>query len=100
MNNQRLEDLGRRKQALIEKAARERAELAAAYDRIRRPFDFGGTLLGLGRTLKTHPLIAAGISTFLVSGYAGKLLRSSGEMLNLWRLVLPVWHWWQRRRKR
>ncbi len=96
----RLEEIARRKQALIEKAARERAELAAAYDRIRYPFDIGGTLLGLSRTLKTHPLIAAGISSFLVSGYAGKLLRSTGEVVKLWRLVLPIWHWWQRRRKR
>jgi hypothetical protein len=95
----RLEEIARRKQALIEKAERERAELAAAYDEIHHPFDIGGTLFGLGRTLKTHPLIAAGISSFLVSGYAGKLLKSTGELLKLWKLARPIWGWWQKRSK-
>ena len=95
----RLEEIARRKQALVDKAGRERAELAAAYDKIRAPFDVTSTLLGIGRTLKTHPIIAAGISSFLVSGYAGKLLKSSGELLKLWRLVLPIWHWWTKRRE-
>jgi hypothetical protein len=95
----RLEEIARRKQALIEKAARERAELASAYDEIHHPFGIGGTLFGLGRTLKTHPLIAAGISSFLVSGYAGKLLKSTGELLKLWKLTRPIWQWWRTRRK-
>ena len=95
----RLEEIARGKQALVEKAGRERAELAAACDKIRAPFDVTSTLLGIGRTLKTHPIIAAGISSFLVSGYAGKLLKSSGELLKLWRLVLPIWHWWTKRRE-
>ena len=98
MNN-RLEEIARRKQALVEKAGRERAELAAACDRIRAPFDVTSTVLGIGRTLKTHPLIAAGISSFLVSGYAGKLLKSTGELLKLWRLARPLWNWWRKRRK-
>lgn len=95
----RLEEIARRKQTLVEKAARERAELAAAWDRIRSPFDVTSTLLGLGRTLKTHPIIAAGISSFLVSGYAGKLLKSTGELLKLWKLALPIWRWWRGKRK-
>ncbi len=95
----RLEEIARRKQTLIEKAERERAELATAYDEIHHPFDIGGTLFGLGRTLKTHPLIAAGISSFLVSGYAGKLLKSTGELLKLWKLARPIWGWWQKRSK-
>ena len=98
MNN-RLEEIARRKQALVEKAGRERAELAAACDRIRAPFDVTSTVLGIGRTLKTHPIIAAGISSFLVSGYAGKLLKSTGELLKLWRLARPLWNWWRKRRK-
>ena len=95
----RLEEIARRKQALVDKAGRERAELAAAYDKIRAPFDVTSTLLGIGRTLKTHPIIAAGISSFLVSGYAGKLLKSSGELFKLWRLARPLWDWWRTRRK-
>ena len=95
----RLEEIARRKQVLVDKAARERAELAQAYDKIRAPFDVTSTLLGIGRTLKTHPIIAAGISSFLVSGYAGKTLRSASEALKLWRLALPLWRWWTKRRK-
>lgn len=96
----RLEEIAQRKQALIDKAGRERAELARAYDEIHHPFDIGGTLFGLGRTLKTHPLIAAGISSFLVSGYAGKLLKSTGELLKLWKLTRPIWQWWRGRRSK
>ena len=95
----RLEEIARRKQALIDKARRERAELAAACDRIRSPFDITSTLLGIGRTLKTHPIIAAAVSSFLVSGYAGKLLKSSGELLHLWKLAHPLWDWWRKKRK-
>ena len=95
----RLEEIARRKQALVEKAGRERADLAAACDRIRAPFDVTSTLLGIGRTLKTHPIIAAAISSFLVSGYAGKLVKSTGEILRLWKLCRPIWDWWRKRRK-
>lgn len=95
----RLEAIARRKQALVEKAARERAELSAACERIRSPFDVTSTLLGIGRALKTHPIVAAGISSFLVSGYAGKLLKSSSELLKLWKLALPIWGWWRKRRR-
>jgi hypothetical protein len=95
----RLEEIARRKQALVEKAGRERAELAAACDEIRSPLDVTSTLLGIGRTLKTHPIIAAGISSLLVSGYAGKLLKSSAELLRLWKLTRPLWDWWRKKRR-
>ena len=95
----RLEEIARRKQALVDRAARERDELAAACNRIRSPFDVTSTLVGIGRVLKTHPIIAAGISSFLVSGYAGKLLKSSAEVLKLWKLALPIWGWWRGRHK-
>jgi len=96
----RLAELAQRKQTLIERAGRERAELARAYNKIRAPIDIGATLLGLGRTLKTHPIIAAGVSSFLVSGYAGKLLKSTGELLSLWKLTRPIWAWWRKRRSK
>lgn len=97
--SKRLAEIAERKRALIEKAGRERAELTAAYRKIRSPIEIGGTLLALGRALKRHPLVAAGISSFLVSGYAGKLLQSAGKLLGLWRVTRPVWSWWSKRRK-
>ena len=69
----RLEDIVRRKQALIDKAAHERTEIARNYANLKSPFDMSSTVLGLGRALKTHPIVAAGLSSFLVSGYAGKV---------------------------
>ncbi|MSP37917.1 MAG: hypothetical protein EXR70_05450 [Deltaproteobacteria bacterium] len=96
----RLADIAQRKQALTDRADRERTELAAALNKIRSPIDIGATVLGLGRTLKTHPIIAAGISSFLVSGYAGKLLKSTGEVLRLWKLSKPIWDWWRKRRSK
>ena len=97
--NRRFEELARRKQALIDRCADQRAELSALSERIRSPFDVSGTLVGIGRMLKTHPMIAAGISSFLVSGYAGRLLKSAGELVKLWRLILPLWGWLTKRRK-
>lgn len=97
--SKRLEDIARRKLALIDKAARERANLAAASANIRSSLDVSSTLIGIGRALRTHPLIAAGASSFLVSGYAGKLAKSAGALLKLWKLALPIWAWWTKRRK-
>jgi hypothetical protein len=98
--NNRFEELARRKQALIDRCARERAELSALCERIRSPFGLSGTLLGVGRVLKTHPMIAAGFSSLLVSGYAGRLLKSAGDVVKLWRLALPLWGWLTKQRKR
>lgn len=98
MNSKRFEDLAHRKQALIVKAAHERAELSAAYEKLCSPFDFNQTFLGIGRTLKAHPMITAGISTVLVSGLAGKLLRGAGQVFSLSRVALPLWSWWRSRK--
>lgn len=95
----RFEEIAQRKQALIDKAATERADLARGYAHLKTPLDISSTLLGIGRTLKTHPVMAAGISSFLVSGYAGKLLKSSAEVLRLWKLSRPLWDWCKGRRK-
>ena len=96
--SKRLTDIVRRKQGLVERAARERIEVVTAFKNLRSPFDLGGTILGIGRTLKAHPMIAAGLSSLLVSGYARNLLKSAGKFLTLGRLILPIWGWWKRRR--
>ena len=95
----RLEEIARRKEVLIDKAASERAELARIYSGIRSPLAIGLTLVGIGRALKTHPMIAAGISSFLVSGYGGQVLKSTTQVFKLWHLARPLWSWWQKRRK-
>jgi hypothetical protein len=96
----RFDDIARRKQALIDKAAQERAELARSCANLKSPFEMSSMVLGIGRVLKTHPVVAAGLSSFLVSGYAGKALRSSGKVLQLWKVAQPVWIWLRKRRKK
>ena len=95
----RLDEIARRKQALIDRAAEERADLARSWADLKSPFDISSTVLGIGRALKTHPIIAAGLSSFLVSGYAGKLLKATGELLKVWHLARPLWGWWRGRGK-
>jgi len=92
----RLEELTLRKQSLIDRCARERADLAAAWGKIRSPLAVGVTLLGVGRSLRRHPVIAAGLSSLLVSGYGAKLFRQAREMFQLWRLVQPIRMWWRK----
>jgi hypothetical protein len=95
----RLEELARRKQALIERCAQERAELAAVSSQIRSPLHLGAVILGVTKLLKTYPLVAAGISSLLVSGYGSKFTRSAATLTQLGRLVLPVLSWISKRRK-
>jgi hypothetical protein len=97
--NSRLQEIARRKQILIDKAASERYELGTVYDSLRLPFGMSASLLGIGRMLKTHPMITAGLSSILVGGYTRRLFRSVTELFKLWRIVLPLWAWWTRRRK-
>jgi hypothetical protein len=97
--NSRLQEIARRKQILIDKAARERYELGKTYDSLRLPFGLGAPFLGIVRVLKTHPMITAGLSTVLVGGYTRRLLRSVTQLFKLWRVVIPIWAWWTRWRK-
>jgi hypothetical protein len=94
----RFDEIARRKERLIAQCARERNELSVAFRQLRSPFELGRVVLGLSRSLKTHPIFAAAISSLVASGYAGKLFRLAGEGLKLWRLVRPLWFWWKKQR--
>ena len=96
--SRRLDEIARRKERLIAQCARERDEISAVFGRIRSPLQLGWLVLALTRSLKTHPIVTAGISSLLASGYAGKLLRTAGEGLHLWRLIRPLWLWWKKHR--
>jgi hypothetical protein len=98
VNSKRFEDLARRKQALIARAAHDRTEIGIAYENLCSSLNMNQVLLGIGQTLKAHPIITAGISSVLVSGIAGKLLRGAGQAVALSRLALPLWSWWKSRK--
>ena len=98
--SRRLEDIARRKQVLIDRCALDREELAASSRRIHLPLSLGVVLAVLGKTLKSYPILVAGISTLLVGGYAGRLTKSAGALFRLGQVILPLWSWWTGHRKR
>jgi hypothetical protein len=98
--SKRFDDLNRRKQALIEKAALERLELAVAYRRIHSPFNIGGKVFAVGRLIRSYPLLTAGLSSFLIGGFSKKLLNSARLLMKLGRALLSVLRLWPKRRRR
>jgi hypothetical protein len=98
VNPSRFDELARRKQTLVIKAAQERAEMAGLCRKIQSSLDLKQSFLGIGRTLKAHPVITAGASSILVSGLAGKLIKGAGQVFALSRLAMPLWAWWKSRR--
>ena len=97
--SKRLELLSRRKQDLIAQCAKERLELPEAFNSIRSSITLSGAIHALGRILKAHPMVTAGISSLLASGYAGMVTKSGGELLKLLRFARPLWSWWSTRRR-
>jgi len=85
----RLQEIARRKQALIEKAALDRLEVATACRHIRAPIDLG-KLFALGKFLRAYPVLSAGLSTFLLGGLSKKIFKSAGFLFKLGRLVLSL----------
>jgi hypothetical protein len=97
--NKRLELLSHRKRDLMAQCAKERLELAQAFSSLRSSITFGAALLGLGRILKSHPMVTAAVSSLLASGYAGKITKSGGDLLKLLGVARPLWSWWSKRRR-
>ncbi len=96
----RLEELARRKELLIERCAQEREELASSCHRMRLPLGLGAVLMVAGKTLKSYPILVAGVSSLLASGYGGKLAKSTGTLFRLGQAIMPLWSWLTKRRKR
>ena len=96
--SRRLDQLSRRKQDLIYECAEQRAEVGAAFGQIRSSMRPVVVLHGIGKILRAHPMLTAGISSLLASGYASTLGRSGGEILKLVRVARPLWSWFSRRR--
>ena len=58
--SRRLDEIAHRKERLIAQCARERDEISTAFGRIRSPFQLGGLVLALTRSLKPTPLSPLG----------------------------------------
>lgn len=87
----RLQEIARRKQALIEKAALDRLEVATAYRRIRPRIDLS-RLLAIGKFLRAYPVLTAGLSTLLLGGLSKRIFKSAGLLFKLGRLALSLLH--------
>jgi hypothetical protein len=96
--SRRLDQLSRRKQDLIYGCAEQRSEVADAFSHLRSTIRPVVILHGIGKLLRAHPMVTAGISSLLASGYASAVSRSGGEILKLFRVAKPFWSWWSRRR--
>jgi hypothetical protein len=96
--SKRVWQLAREKEDLIRQCADERMEVADAFDEVRSSLTLSGALHGLGKVLRAHPMLTAGISSLLASGYAGTLTRSGSSILSVLRLARPIWSWWSTRR--
>jgi hypothetical protein len=95
----RLAEIARRKQLLIERCEGDRQEITASLGRVRPALGVGALLLTLGGFLKAYPILVAGASALLVSGYGGKLTKSAGQLLSLGQAIRPLWSWWAKSRK-
>jgi len=96
--NKRREHLAQKKEDLIRQCAEQRLEVADAFNNIRGSVTLSGTLHSLGKVLRAHPMITAGISSLLASGYASLLTKSGSDLLKLVRIARPLWSWWSTRR--
>jgi hypothetical protein len=94
----RLEEIARRKAALISRCAAEREELSSALHQLQSHLSPAGILSAAFGGVAAHPILTGGVSTLLASGYAGPVLRAAGEGLRLWRLARPLWLWWKSKR--
>ena len=91
--------LAREKEDLIRQCAEERMEVADAFNEVRSSLTLSGALHALGKVLRAHPMLTAGISSLLASGYAGTLTRSGSSILSVLRMARPIWSWWGARRR-
>ena len=95
----RLDDIARRKEVLVQRCAQEREELARVIQRICLPFNLSRVLSTGGKLFRSHPF-AAGLSALAITGYGVKLTRAAKKLAEMIRVFRPVWSWWSKRRAR
>jgi len=98
--NERFEEIARRKKLLIDRCAADREELSECFRRAGSSLTTRNILIGVGNFLRGYPLVIAGLSSLLVSGYGGKVTRSAGQLVRFGRLARPLWSWWSTLGKR
>lgn len=84
--NTRLARVVRKREALVARAAAQRAEVAAHAAGLQGLFRIGNTAVGIGRTLRLHPALTVVAATALLEGLVRRhrLLLWVGRALTLW----------------
>ena len=55
--------------------------------------------MALGTTLRSYPILVAGMSSLLVSGYGSKLVKPALRLFKLGQVIRPLWSWWAKQHK-
>lgn len=94
----KLEQITARRTALIERAAQQRAELAAVYNQLQRPaaiFDKG---YAVARGIKSHAGIAIGAAAALVLARPHVIGKVAGGVMKAAKFAMPVVQFWLSRK--
>jgi len=84
-HTERMMEVARRKERLIARAARERAQIAAATRRWEQPLGVVDQALAAGRYLRAHPLLLVALVAAVVALQRRNLLRWAGRGFTAWR---------------
>lgn len=100
--SQRLEDIQRRKQLLISRAAAQRSELTYLTLTVNKPLWFIDDVLAVIRAFRLHPVLAGvAISSFISSLLVTprhRLLFWAGRIYTGWEVYQAIREQWPRRR--
>jgi len=96
--SQRLEDIKRRKQVLISRAAAQRSELTYLTLTVNKPLRFIDDVLAVIRAFRLHPVLAGvAVSSLLVTS-RHRLLLWAGRIYTGWEIYQAIREQWPRRR--
>jgi hypothetical protein len=98
--NTKLAAVVRRRQALVLRAAAQRAELAVFAERWHGPLAVADGAYRLGQALRRHPAVSAVVVAMLVRTQRHRVLKWSGTLLTLWELYQAFREQWPRRAQR
>jgi hypothetical protein len=88
----------RRRQALVARAAAQRAELAELAARWQQPLRIADAAYRIGRAVRTHQALVTLATTLLVLGpQRHRLLMWAGRLFSVWEIYRVVRQQWPRR---
>jgi len=96
MMRSRLLELAERRARLQQRAAGERAALAAFFERTDQAAALAERIRGLVRRLRGQPALVAGLVAFFIALRPRRALGWLAKGWSLWRMYRGAQRWWQR----